>query len=57
MLKNTPSVRFVEYTFSEIAKEKINENTTDFTFSNTANFGRKIRFIHLSEKTNFTRIG
>jgi hypothetical protein len=48
--ENISSVQFVEYDFSEIASEKINIDTTDFTTSNTANFGKKIRFIHLLEK-------
>jgi hypothetical protein len=47
--ENVPAVRFVEYDFNEIAKEKINENTTDFSYSSTANFGKQIRFIHLKE--------
>ena len=48
--ENTPSVRFVEYSFSEIASDLIDTSKTDFSTSNTANFGKQIRFIHLTEK-------
>ena len=48
--ENVPSVKFVEYDFSEIASQKIDEQNTDFSKSASANFGKQIRFIHLNEQ-------